>query len=138
MKRSCAFSVLAALLLALFAADAALARGGHGGRSHGGHFHHRPQFKHHGHLFHHKPHFRRHGGLGVFIGAPIVLGSGWYYNYPPVFTPYPAPTYIERPDEAAVPPEHWWYYCAESQRYYPYVKECPGGWQRVAPQPPPP
>ncbi len=26
---------------------------------------------------------------------------------------------------------------AESKTYYPYVKECPGGWQRVTPQPAP-
>ncbi len=27
-----------------------------------------------------------------------------------------------------------WYYCAESQAYYPYVKQCAAGWQQVAPQ----
>ncbi len=34
-------------------------------------------------------------------------------------------------------PQGTWYYCAESKTYYPYVKECPGGWQRVTPQPAP-
>ena len=29
----------------------------------------------------------------------------------------------------------YWYYCESSDGYYPYVKECPGGWQRVAPRP---
>ena len=28
-----------------------------------------------------------------------------------------------------------WYYCQGSNAYYPYVRECPTGWQQVAPQP---
>jgi hypothetical protein len=28
----------------------------------------------------------------------------------------------------------YWYYCQESQAYYPYVKDCPGGWMKVVPQ----
>jgi hypothetical protein len=31
----------------------------------------------------------------------------------------------------------YWYYCERSKSYYPYVKECPSGWTRVAPQPSP-
>ena len=27
----------------------------------------------------------------------------------------------------------WWYYCDQSSGYYPYVRECPTGWQRVPP-----
>ena len=27
-----------------------------------------------------------------------------------------------------------WYFCAASNAYYPYVQDCPGGWQAVAPQ----
>ncbi|MFP6562710.1 hypothetical protein WJ542_31055 [Paraburkholderia sp. B3] len=29
-----------------------------------------------------------------------------------------------------------WYYCPMSQRYYPYVQSCPGGWQKVPARPP--
>jgi hypothetical protein len=29
-----------------------------------------------------------------------------------------------------------WFYCPEAGAYYPYVQQCPGGWQQVAPQPP--
>jgi len=36
--------------------------------------------------------------------------------------------------QAAPAQSSYWYYCAESKTYYPYVKECPGGWQRVTPQ----
>ena len=32
-------------------------------------------------------------------------------------------------------PADSWYYCADSKAYYPYVKDCPGGWQRVSPTP---
>ena len=95
-------------------------------RSHGHHFH--------GH--HHRGHF------GVFIGAPWP----WYYPPPYYYPYYPGtivvpsspPQYIERSDEAAAStlPPGYWYYCRNPDGYYPYVKECPGGWQQVAPQPP--
>jgi hypothetical protein len=80
--------------------------------------------------------------FGVVIGAPFYP---WYY--PPYYAPYPypypvapaaPPTYIEQGGAQAAPAQQGvWYYCAESKTYYPYVKECPGGWQRVTPQPAP-
>lgn len=88
----------------------------------------------------------RHVHFGVSIGVP--LGDPYYpypyyadpYYYPPrvVVVPESPPTYIERgdPEPDAAPATAYWYYCAESKTYYPYVKHCPGGWQRVAPQPP--
>ena len=30
----------------------------------------------------------------------------------------------------------YWYYCRDSQGYYPYVTSCPGGWTKVVPTPP--
>jgi hypothetical protein len=99
----------------------------------GGHFHHRSQ-------------------VGVYIGAP-AFAYGWYgyrpyypYYYPPAYVPAPVvvqpatpPVYVERPDaQAATPeaqPENYWYYCPDSQGYYPYVGSCASPWQRVAPQP---
>lgn len=84
------------------------------------------------------------GDFGLYFGVPLGW-SDWnyappYYGYPPqVVVPYTPPVYVERPTEGAAPspaPTYWWYYCAESRSYYPYVKQCPGGWQRVAPQPP--
>jgi hypothetical protein len=52
---------------------------------------------------------------------------------PPVYyTPAPPPVYIEQPQSSA-----YWYYCQAYSAYYPHVRVCPGGWQRVAPQPPP-
>ena len=93
-----------------------------------------------------------HGGrahFGVFIGAP----GYWYppYYYPPYYPYYPPyyppvvvmppspPTYIEQGGAQPSPApsqSNWWYYCADAKAYYPYVKECPADWQRVAPQPP--
>jgi hypothetical protein len=85
--------------------------------------------------------------FGLHFGVPV----GWgyyhpypYYYYPPYYPPatviVPAPpqTYIEQPpapQAAPRPAQGWWHYCADSRAYYPYVKDCPGGWQRVAPQP---
>jgi len=80
--------------------------------------------------------------VGVFVGAPAFWYPPYYYPpyYPPVVAvPSSPPTYIEREDaqEAPAPTQsNWWYYCASAQAYFPYVKECPAGWQRVAPQPP--
>jgi hypothetical protein len=84
--------------------------------------------------------------LGVTIGAPYYYEPYYpyyypdpYYYYPPrvVVVPATPPTYIERGDAAReeAPASAYWYYCEESKTYYPYVKHCPGGWQRVAPQP---
>jgi len=88
-------------------------------------------------------HHRGHIHYGVVIGAPFY--PWWYYPpyyyYPQVITVPAAPTtYIEQgsPQTGPAPqPQGYWYYCAESKIYYPYVKECAGSWQRVTPQPPP-
>ena len=89
-------------------------------------------------------------GFGIVVGAPDF----WYYAppyyyappvyydpyyYPPaVAVPSPPPVYVEQGGmEPAPAPSHWWYYCVDAKAYYPYVNECPGGWQRVSPEPPP-
>jgi hypothetical protein len=86
--------------------------------------------------------------FGIVVGGPLYW-PGYYpgpyyspYYYPPVVAvPASPPTYVEQGDEVApaAPVQEqsraYWYYCAESKAYYPYVKQCPGGWQRVAPQP---
>lgn len=85
--------------------------------------------------------------VGVYVGVPVgvsVWGPAWYpapYYYPPyppqvvVMPPSQPPVYIEQtpPAEAATQP--YWYYCASAKGYYPYVRECPEGWQQVLPQP---
>lgn len=94
--------------------------------------------------------------FGIVIGGPY-WGPAWYspYYYPlydpfyyPFYYPYApvvtAPSvpeeYIERPRNEqsyeSSEPSGFWYYCRKSKAYYPYVKECPGGWQKVPAQPP--
>lgn len=104
----------------------------------------------------HRGHPHRHGGasvrFGVYVGVPY--GYPWYppvryYYYPAyyppvVVAPAPPPVYIEQAPQVvpvpqaapATPAVNWWYFCGESQAYYPYVRECAGGWQKVPPQPP--
>jgi hypothetical protein len=100
-------------------------------------------------------HFAGRANFGVFIGP----GFGWPWYYGPYNSPYYSPyyyyppavssgpqVYVEEEDVVAAPapqlsapaqqPGSWWYFCQKTQSYYPYVKVCPGGWQKVAPQPP--
>jgi hypothetical protein len=99
---------------------------------------------------------RVYGSVGVFVGPGTYWGPAYPRAYYPGFYPYlygnpyydPAPivvipptpqVYIEQSDVAAEPVENtaqqYWYFCTGSSKYYPYVKECPGGWQKVLPQP---
>jgi hypothetical protein len=93
--------------------------------------------RHHGHR-----HGHSHLSLGFHIGVPLGWSHPWYWGPPVYYAPAPvvvqpaAPTvYVERSD---VVPEGTasWYFCREANAYYPYVKQCPGGWQRVPAQPP--
>lgn len=84
----------------------------------------------------------RHGGVrwGVTIGVPLgwhYPPPYWYGYSPPVVVHTPPPVYIER----GAPPEteedaYYWYHCSRPEGYHPYIKECPGGWQKVVPTPP--
>lgn len=87
-------------------------------------------------------------GIGLHFGIPIGPYPYYYgpypyyyyspYYYPPVVVQQQPPVYIEQapaPQAQQAPASAYWYYCADSRAYYPYVKECPAGWQRVAPQP---
>lgn len=89
----------------------------------------------------HGPRSRVH--LGFHFGVPIYHSWGphpYWYHPAPVYVPAPIvvqqqPTvYIEQAPAPAAP-QNWWYYCADSRAYYPYVRDCPAGWQRVPPQP---
>jgi hypothetical protein len=113
MKSTKAGLVLAAVLLGVAASGSALAWG-------------------------HGPHVR----FGVVLGGPFWWGPPYYapyypppyYYFPPVVTA--PPVYVERGGaHAAARRQTHWYYCAASRSYYPYVRECPGGWQRVATKP---
>lgn len=72
-------------------------------------------------------------GPGVWAG-PWGGAGVWVPGGLPATAVAPAPVYVERSPPAEPPAPVWWYWCAEAKAYYPYVKECPGGWQRVPPQ----
>jgi hypothetical protein len=88
--------------------------------------------------------------IGPYWGGPWVYSPYPYYYppyYPPVVVERQTPqVYIEQQPASATPPPpaapvaaaptNYWYYCAAAKGYYPYVKECPSGWQKVSPQPP--
>ncbi|HEX2603189.1 MAG TPA: hypothetical protein VHL60_00835 [Oxalicibacterium sp.] len=95
-------------------------------------------------------HYHSRVGVGVVIGSPGYWHYPGPYYYPPYPYPYYAyppvvvapaepPTYIQQePAPQQAQPSNDWFYCRKPEGYYPYVKQCPGGWQRVAPQPPQP
>jgi hypothetical protein len=104
--------------------------------------------QHYGHGYGHG-----YGGgvrFGIAFGLPLYA-LGYYppvygypypayaypgYAYPPVAVQSAPPMYVEQGAAAAAPAQSDWYYCAASKSYYPYVSECPAGWQRVPAQPP--
>lgn len=103
--------VLTVLVLLMAAGVPAHARGGHG-----------------------------HVGFGVFVGPGWW---GWpypyyypYYSYPysyqpPVIVEQQPNTYIYQSPRKEEP--YYWYFCTDPEGYYPYVKKCPKGWQKVIP-----
>jgi len=109
----------------------------------------------HGGAYYRAPH------VGVYFGTPLYSPFyypapyyGSYYGYPPAaYLPPAAPAvYVERSDvqdaeptapqaapqtsQSAPPPQWYWYYCPDSNAYYPHVKDCTSPWQRVSPRPP--
>jgi hypothetical protein len=95
------------------------------------------------------------GGLYYGMGYPYGYGYGYGYGYPYYANSAPivaaAPAYIQQtpipaqqmaPQLSAAPaqqnPAGHWYFCRESNTYYPYVQSCPKGWEQVEPVPPTP
>lgn len=108
--------------------------------------------------------YYRHGGarVGLYVGGPVLgfpyygypgygygYGNGYgpYGYYAPattvIMTPAAPPVYIEQSSTAnnagaiASGPasDGYWYYCSNPDGYYPYVRQCSTGWQKVPPQP---
>ncbi|WP_233870390.1 hypothetical protein [Paraburkholderia adhaesiva] len=105
--------------------------------------------------FHHGGFHHGHGCCvsfgGVFFGPSFVWGYPWpWYGYPVAGWPVVVGAseqepvqYVEReplePQQSGgggVPEPGYWYYCAMPEGYYPNVRSCPGGWERVPPRPP--
>ncbi len=123
------------------------------------------RFRHGGHGAHHGGHhgghhFGHRGGVrfGLSLGVPA-----FGYGYPrPYYSPYYAPSYYSpydypgsvvaappvyveqgQTEEPAAEPRQGrqgrqgsWYFCRDSNSYYPYVQQCASEWERVAPRPP--
>ena len=93
-------------------------------------------------------------GPGWGRGYGYGYGGGWrgnwagagYYGYPagayyapPVAYAPPVVAYVSPPQPmvlASQPQPAVWYYCQASAQYFPYVQECPTGWQTQAATPP--
>jgi hypothetical protein len=129
------FAIVLVFALALSMPAGASCGGGHGATGHGGSG---GGGAHHGSGGHHHH--------GVFAGAFFGNAYFWPWTYAgpyatvlydvPIWMPPSTvdPTYSAQPSTAAT--GYFWYYCADSQTYYPYVQQCASGWQKVVPQPP--
>jgi len=88
--------------------------------------------------------YHSHSSFGFYFGVPLYpypyYRDPFYYPYyyPPtiITVPVPPPVYIQQsPSAGQQYPSGYWYYCINPQGYYPYIKECPKGWQQVEPIP---
>ena len=86
-------------------------------------------------------------------GYPYWWGYSYWWGYPywwssPYYSYYD-PYYYGGYGEPPVPPEggsppaasgqqqsSYWHFCQNPEGYYPYVKDCPGGWLTVVPSKP--
>jgi hypothetical protein len=122
--------------------------------------------QHHGHGYGHGYGYGGGVRFGISLGFPLYAPGYYpapYYAYPAPVYSYPAPAYaypapaytypgammgsssppvyVEQSLARAAPAPSQaqgdWFYCPASRSYYPYVGECPAGWQRVPAQPPP-
>ncbi|MGA7800225.1 MAG: hypothetical protein WCC36_05400 [Gammaproteobacteria bacterium] len=115
----------------------------------GFHFQQVRDWDHGGDRHHHRGWGRRGDRDGrvhtrIFLGFGNAWDPGWgpywgpppyyYYNPPVVVTQPPPPTVYIEPQRESKP--YYWYYCESAKRYYPYVKQCPGGWMKVVPHGP--
>lgn len=75
------------------------------------------------------------GYYGYGYGNPYYAPYSYYPPYAPAYAQQQPTEYVEQPAQQQQQASGYWYYCNDSRAYYPYVKECPSAWQRVAPQP---
>jgi hypothetical protein len=140
MRKILMFTLATAMMAASLQADAG---GGHGYRYGGG------------------------ARVGVYFGAPLLFApwyypyaSPYYYSSPVVVrervvvreplvfydergNPVPAQGQVaQAPAQPQAPAQSpsgtpTWYFCSDTQTYYPYAQTCASPWQRVIPHPPP-
>jgi hypothetical protein len=66
-----------------------------------------------------------------YPGAYYSPYAGYYGPPTVIYAAPPQPLVLAAQPEPAV-----WYYCEASGIYYPYVQECPAGWQKQTVTPP--
>ena len=72
----------------------------------------------------------------IGLGTGLLFGSALYWaatRPPPAVYVAPEPVVVVPPPQATG--GEWWYYCRAAGAYYPYVQQCPTGWERVPPHP---
>lgn len=81
--------------------------------------------------------FGGYGFGGYGYGYPSYYPPPYVYLPTVVMVPTTPPVYTEQQQaQPAQPQTGYWHYCQNPQGYYPYVKNCPGGWLQVSPSPP--
>jgi hypothetical protein len=69
----------------------------------------------------------------------------WDYPYSSYYDPYyyegygappVLPQGVTPPAESGQQQPSYWHFCQDPEGYYPYVKDCPGGWMTVVPPKP--
>lgn len=147
MRKILMFTLATVMMAASLQADAG---GGHGHR-HGGHSHARVGVYIGAPLLfapwwvESRPYYPAY-----YYAPPVVVRERVVVREPLTYydergNPVPAqPQVAQAPTQAppAVQPQPGapaptWYFCADSQKYYPYVQNCASPWQRVVPQSPP-
>lgn len=152
---------LRATILAIIAAGSLAMTPAWAQRAHGSPGSHWSPGGHGGHGYDHS-----WGPFGFLLGTAILYSAlqprTVYYEPQVVYTPPPyAPattfvqpyyaeqSYVSPPVVSTPPPPRiaqstpletagvaWWYFCKKPAGYYPYIRECPSGWERVSPTPP--
>jgi len=116
-------SISIALCLALGVSTPALADRGHHRDGHRGHYAPAPAHHHDSH--------RGYGwavpaALLAITGIAAGIAASNYYAPEPVYVASPA-----APPAYSAPAAAYWNYCGSAGQYYPYVNDCPEGWQLV-------
>jgi hypothetical protein len=89
---------------------------------------------------------------GLFFHSPHRIWQDYPYDpsyaYAPTYSPSPRvivrerePAYADdrvysEPARARYSARDTWYYCKKPNAYYPYLRRCAGGWEKVPAVPP--
>ena len=89
-------------------------------------------------------------GIGINVGPYPYYPYYYPYGYMPAY-PYASPYVVQQapiviqqdspqvvlptPSTGAPTPKNVWYFCQQSNAYYPYVTTCAQGWKEISPTP---